>query len=246
MTTLPDGAPPTLFIPFKGAPGTPFLWLVTERPFQGSRHQPCPKGPNLEKIQDLETFKRDWNFQASHPQNPYFSWWILKVEIENFNRDWKFQARLKIQARLKFFNLWALRVRAKGTLISEPQFSTPCEMRLSPRDTGNHLAIQGITSRYREKGHCWGKPSTKAISAFSRGKNRISLKGPKIEKKSISLEICNAAWNFQSRLNFSISTFRIPHNNRGLVGGSLENFNLAWKFQDLDFFHLWALRVRRG
>ena len=46
----------------------------------------------------------------------------------------------------------------------------------------------------------------------------------------------NLAWNFQSRLKFSISTFRIPHKNRGLVGGPLENFNLAWKFQDLENF----------
>ena len=39
---------------------------------------------------------------------------------------------------------------------------------------------------------------------------------------------------FQSRLKFSISlenfnprTFRMPHKNRGLAGGSLENFNPA-------------------
>ena len=65
---------------------------------------PFPKGPNLEKIQDLEIFKRDWNFQASHPPTPYFLWGILKVEIENFKRDWNFQARLN------FFKIWALRV----------------------------------------------------------------------------------------------------------------------------------------
>ena len=61
-----------------------------------------PKGPNLEKIQDLEIFKRDWNFQASHPPNPCFSWGILEVEIENFKRDWKFQARLKFSSDLEF------------------------------------------------------------------------------------------------------------------------------------------------
>ena len=48
-------------------------------------------------------------------------------------------------------------------------------------------------------------------------------KGPRIEK-------------IQSRLKFSILTFSIPHKNRGLVGGSLEIFNLAWKLRDLDFF----------
>ena len=37
-------------------------------------------------------------------------------------------------------------------------------------------------------------------------------------------------------------TFRIPHKrNRGLVGGSLKIFNLAWKLQDLDFFSILGL-----
>ena len=31
-----------------------------------------PRGPKIEKIQDLEIFKRDWKFQAGHPPNPYF------------------------------------------------------------------------------------------------------------------------------------------------------------------------------
>ena len=33
--------------------------------------QSAPKGPKIEKIQDLEIFKRDWNFQARHPPDPY-------------------------------------------------------------------------------------------------------------------------------------------------------------------------------
>ena len=72
---------------------------------------PFPKGPKIEIIQDLENFKRDWKFQASHPPNPLFlcgEFWRsgLKIssEIENFKRDWKFQSRLN------FFNLSALRV----------------------------------------------------------------------------------------------------------------------------------------
>ena len=53
-------------------------------------------------------------------------------------------------------------------------------------------------------------------------------KGPKIEK-------------IQSRLKFSISLeifnpdLQNSNKNRGLVGGSLEMFNLVCKFQDLDF-----------
>ena len=38
------------------------------------------------------------------------------------------------------------------------------------------------------------------------------------------------AWNFQSR------PWEFPTKMGGLVGGSLENFNLAWKFQDLEIF----------
>ena len=52
-------------------------------------------------------------------------------------------------------------LRAKGTLISEARFSTPCEMRCLPREKG-------------ENGLFKEKPSTKAISPFARGKNRIS------------------------------------------------------------------------
>ena len=67
------------------------------------------KGPKIEIFQDLEIFKRDWNFQASHPPTPIFvgEFWRsrLKIssEIEIFKRDWKFQSRLK------FFKIWALR-----------------------------------------------------------------------------------------------------------------------------------------
>ena len=68
-----------------------------------------PKGPKIEKIQDLENFKRDWRFQARRPPDPYFcgEFWRsglkFSSEIEIFKRDWKFQSRLN------FFNLWALR-----------------------------------------------------------------------------------------------------------------------------------------
>ena len=76
---------------------------------QISRKSSNPKGPKIEKIQDLEIFKRAWNFQASHPPNPNFLWGILESglkissEIEIFRRDWKFQAILKL------FKIWALR-----------------------------------------------------------------------------------------------------------------------------------------
>ena len=69
----------------------------------GVRDKQDPKGPKIEKIQDLEIFERDWTFQASHPPNPYFLCAILKVGIEIFNRDWNFQARLKISSEINFF-----------------------------------------------------------------------------------------------------------------------------------------------
>ena len=62
-----------------------------------------PKGPKIEKNQDLEIFKRDWKFQARHPPHPHFLWGILEVRIEIFKPDWNFQARLKISTEIEFF-----------------------------------------------------------------------------------------------------------------------------------------------
>ena len=63
----------------------------------------------------------------------------------------------KLQSRREILNS----LRAKGTLISEPRFATPCEMRFFPREKGK--------TAFSNK-----KPSTKAIFPFLRGKNRIS------------------------------------------------------------------------
>ena len=69
---------------------------------------------------------RSWNFQArlkissALPTRPLFLWGILKVkilkfssEIKNFKRDWKFQARLI------FFNLWALEFTGEGVNLQK-------------------------------------------------------------------------------------------------------------------------------
>ena len=53
-----------------------------------------------------------------------------------------------------------------------------------------------------------------------------STKGPKIEKKKVALECCNLAWK-----NSKSQPSELPTKTRGLAGGSLEMFNLAWKFQ---------------
>ena len=61
-------------------------------------------------------------------------------------------------------------LRAKGTLISEPRFSTPCDMRFSPRDTGKKWPFSEDSL---QNGHfpsiAWGK------SHIARGRNRGSL-----------------------------------------------------------------------
>ena len=94
-----------------------------------------PKGPNLEKNQDLEIFKRAWNFQASHPPNPYFfvgnsggQYWKSQArlkfssESENFKRSWIFSrfgplgfAPARIQENIpgELFMYW---FRARGTV----------------------------------------------------------------------------------------------------------------------------------
>ena len=66
--------------------------------------QKKPKGPKIKKFQDLEIFKRDWKFQASHPPNPIF------LVGNSEGRDWNvqsrfrnFQARLKISSEIDFF-----------------------------------------------------------------------------------------------------------------------------------------------
>ena len=52
-------------------------------------------------------------------------------------------------------------LRAKGTLISEPRFSTLCEMRFFPREKGKTAFFEGFSLK-------------KAAFPFWRGKNRIS------------------------------------------------------------------------
>ena len=53
------------------------------------------------------------------------------------------------------------RMRAKGTLISEPRFSTPCDMRFFPCDTGKMAFLEGL---FLENG----------LVPVSHGKNRMS------------------------------------------------------------------------
>ena len=52
-------------------------------------------------------------------------------------------------------------LRAKGALISEPRFSTPCEMRFLPREKGKTAFAEGFSLK-------------RPVFPFSRGKNRIS------------------------------------------------------------------------
>ena len=75
---------------------------------QLSRNKAMRIKPTL-RAQRLKKFKialRDWNFQVSHPANPYVLCGILKVRI----LAWNFQARFFFSSEIVFFNLWALRV----------------------------------------------------------------------------------------------------------------------------------------
>ena len=42
---------------------------------------------------------------------------------------------------------FSLTLRAKGTLISEPRFSTPCEMRFFPREKGKTAFLEKFSSK---------------------------------------------------------------------------------------------------
>ena len=78
------------------------------------------------------------------------------------------------------------------------------------------------------------------VVRFRRDVAVLSPKGPKLKKYNLD-------WNVQSRLKNSLSTFRTPHKNSTLVGGSLEIFIRSWNFQSwraiLTFFNIWGLRV---
>ena len=44
-------------------------------------------------------------------------------------------------------NYVVITLRAKGTLISEPRFSTTCEMRFFPRDKGQKAFVEGSSMK---------------------------------------------------------------------------------------------------
>ena len=57
----------------------------------------------------------------------------------------------------------------------------------------------------------------------------LSLRAQRLPKRSKLAWNVQSRWILQSCLKSSILTLRIPYKNRGLVGGSLGIFNLAWK-----------------
>ena len=82
---------------------------------------------------------------------------------------------------------------------------------------------------------------SETLNCWSEGSNSEApkdLRGPKssgpLTLRAQRLKKINLAWNFQSRLRFSIpieifnpGLSELPTENRVLVGGSLEIFNLA-------------------
>ena len=65
-------------------------------------------------------------------------------------REYYFEAILAKVAMPADYRCEKQTLRAKGTLISEPRFSTPCEMRLFPGDTGKKPFSR---KKNIEKGH---------------------------------------------------------------------------------------------
>ena len=73
-----------------------------------------------------------------------------------------------------------------------------------------------------------GTPSPPLLIATAHALSGTESQIANLSLRAHRLKKLNLACNFQSRLKFSIPTFRIPHKkNRGLVDGSLEIFNLA-------------------
>ena len=136
-----------------------------------------------------------------------------------------------------------LGVQAKASAATgPPSLRPPTSKRLV---SGAHLPTRWPHPLWEwEQSEDPGMPPLQRLSACveiqrmecSSFRHPLSPKGPNLEKIqdrlkiSISLEIFNLAWNFQSWPP------AFPTKNRGLVGGALENFKLAWNFQDLDFF----------
>ena len=68
---------------------------------------------------------------------------LVKVKLDDRRR---FSLAHANYLRNKFVDhgmLTLLTLRAKGTLISEPRFSTPCEMRFFPREKGKTAFVEG-------------------------------------------------------------------------------------------------------
>ena len=106
------------------------------------------------RIMSVKTF-----IPATEPQAPQGVEGVFEEVSEGFLKGPPSQPRNPSKRRQEPFE--NLSRRAKGTLISEPRFSTPCEMRFFPREKGKTAFVKG-------------NPSTKAVFPFSRGKNRIS------------------------------------------------------------------------
>ena len=57
-----------------------------------------PRLKNSIFLTGIEIAKRDWKFQASHPQRPYFLWG------DSEGQDWKCQAKLKFPCEIENFS----------------------------------------------------------------------------------------------------------------------------------------------
>ena len=108
----------------------------------------CLRPSGLKKFQDLEIFKRAWNFQASHPPYLYLLWGFLEVRIE------KFQARLKFSSEIENFKRsWNFSSFGPlGETIRENQ-AIRANLRLDSRESGHlsssYSCFSGVRGTFR-------------------------------------------------------------------------------------------------
>ena len=113
-------------------------------------------GENRSKIGQKYMISCIFDLFYPHPPKPTFDLFLTYFNVFGVSGPLGGLLLDNIGVRSNPFTL-----RAKGTLISEPRFSTPCEMRFFPREKGKTAFVEGFFS-------------TKAVFPFSRGKNRIS------------------------------------------------------------------------
>ena len=92
-------------------------------------------------ITHLFSFTSQYREGPSYGSRRYGSAFFRPNEISPFSLELSPSISGKIKERTRFVKS----LRAKGTPISEPRSSTPCEMRFSPREKGKMASVEGFS-----------------------------------------------------------------------------------------------------